>query len=153
MALYNLTELLQEAMPSLLANTNWTTSDHTGNYTDLLSRLEEAASASAAASSSPPAVEASPRPMPPSYLARTQLVCDVILQPLVCSLGIVGNGLSLGVLTRREMAAATTSFLAAMAASDMLLLALQLPTFFGLNAGIAGSGSYQMFIRYYTVIR
>uniref|UniRef100_A0A0B7ACZ6 G-protein coupled receptors family 1 profile domain-containing protein n=2 Tax=Arion vulgaris TaxID=1028688 RepID=A0A0B7ACZ6_9EUPU len=97
----------------------------------------------------PPAIQ----PVLPEYLTQTMFICDNLLMPLICCLGIVGNGLSLCVLTRREMAAATTCFLTAMAVSDLLLLILQVPIFFELNAGIAATNSFKIFIRFYTVIR
>ncbi|CAG5127632.1 unnamed protein product [Candidula unifasciata] len=89
----------------------------------------------------------------PDYVQRTMFVCDHVLIPIICMLGIVGNGLSLCVLTRREMAAATTCFLTALAVSDLLLLILQIPFFFELNGAIAGSFSFKRFIRMYAVIR
>lgn len=92
-------------------------------------------------------------PPPPEYLIRTKFICEHILMPLICSLGICGNALSLCVLTRREMAAATTCFLTAMAVSDLLLLMLQVPAFFSLNARISSKDSFQSFIRFYAVIR
>lgn len=92
-------------------------------------------------------------PPVPQYYAETRFACDRVLLPVVCCLGILANGLSLGVLTRREMAAATTCFLTAMAVSDILLLSLQLPTFFGLNEAIANTQRFKLFIRYYTIIR
>ncbi|XP_005090728.1 FMRFamide receptor [Aplysia californica] len=90
---------------------------------------------------------------PPEYVLNTIFVCEHVLMPIVCCLGILGNGLSLCVLTRREMAAATTCFLTAMAVSDLLLLVMQVPTFFGLNSDIKSSMSFKRFIRYYAVIR
>uniref|UniRef100_A0A2C9M8S3 G-protein coupled receptors family 1 profile domain-containing protein n=1 Tax=Biomphalaria glabrata TaxID=6526 RepID=A0A2C9M8S3_BIOGL len=91
--------------------------------------------------------------MPPEYLNRIQYTCEHVLTPIVCSLGICGNALSLCVLTRREMAAATTCFLTALAVSDLLLLMLQVPAFFGNNAGVASSYSFRLFTRFYSVIR
>ncbi|RUS81523.1 hypothetical protein EGW08_010693 [Elysia chlorotica] len=93
------------------------------------------------------------RPPMPEFLSNTMFVCDHVLMPLVCSLGILGNGLSVCVLTRREMAAATTCFLTAMAVSDILLLGLQVPTFFQLNPYIAASDGFKRFIRSYTILR
>ncbi|KAH9500118.1 hypothetical protein Btru_076640 [Bulinus truncatus] len=93
------------------------------------------------------------RMMPPDYLQRIKFTCEHVLMPIICCLGICGNALSLCVLTRREMAAATTCFLTAMAVSDLLLLVLQLPAFFGLNADVAARYSYKLFIRFYSVIR
>lgn len=92
-------------------------------------------------------------PAPPTFLTNTVFVCNHVLMPLVCCLGILGNGLSVCVLTRREMAAATTCFLTAMAVSDLLLLCLQVPTFFQLNSDIAANNSFKRFIRFYTIIR
>ncbi|XP_076461115.1 G-protein coupled receptor daf-37-like [Babylonia areolata] len=92
------------------------------------------------------------RPAPPDYLADTQFVCDQVLIPLVVSFGIVGNLLSLVVLTRKEMASPTNCFLTALAISDISLLLLQLPTFFRYNRRVAASDSYRRFVRYYTVI-
>ena len=101
------------------------------------------------------AVTSKPAPPPPlpEYYQNTKFICEQVLLPLVCSLGIIGNGLSLCVLTRREMAAATTCFLTALAVSDILLLSLQLPLFLGHNEAIAARDSYKIFNRYYYVIR
>uniref|UniRef100_A0A0B7BJM7 G-protein coupled receptors family 1 profile domain-containing protein n=1 Tax=Arion vulgaris TaxID=1028688 RepID=A0A0B7BJM7_9EUPU len=92
-------------------------------------------------------------PMTPEYVLRTMFICDRVLMPIICSLGIVANGLSLCVLTRKEMAAATTCFLTAMAVSDLLLLVLQIPTFFEFNQSIAATYSFKHFIRHYIVFR
>lgn len=89
----------------------------------------------------------------PRYVLDTIFVCDRILMPIICCLGILGNGLSLCVLTRREMAAATTCFLTALAVSDVMLLILQIPPFFEFNESIAATNRFQLFIRYYTVIK
>ncbi|XP_076442866.1 FMRFamide receptor-like [Babylonia areolata] len=89
---------------------------------------------------------------PPAYLANTQFVCDQVLIPLVVSFGIVGNLLSLVVLTRKEMASPTNCFLTALAVSDISLLLLQLPTFLRHNRHVAGSHSYRRFVRYYSVM-
>lgn len=100
---------------------------------------------------SPPVIQA--RSAPPQYVLQTIFICDDVLMPIVCCLGILGNGISLCVLTRREMAAATTCFLTALAVSDIVLLSLQVPPFFKLNKSIGASDSYRLFIRYYTVIK
>ncbi|XP_076435106.1 G-protein coupled receptor daf-37-like [Babylonia areolata] len=92
------------------------------------------------------------RPPPPDYLLHTQFVCDRVLTPLVVVFGIVGNVLSLAVLIRKEMASPTNCFLTSLAISDLSLLLLQLPMFFGLNAQVAASDSFRLFVRYYTVI-
>lgn len=89
----------------------------------------------------------------PEFVRQTQFVCENVLMPLICPLGIIGNGLSLCVLTRREMAAATTCFLTAMAVSDLLLLVFQVPMFFRINPDIAANSSFQRFIRFYSLIR
>ncbi|BFZ01779.1 hypothetical protein BsWGS_04818 [Bradybaena similaris] len=90
----------------------------------------------------------------PDYLKTTVFVCDHVLMPTFVVLGIVGNGLSLCVLTRRNMAAVTTRFLIALAASDLLLLILQIPGFFILNkAYSAASLSIKRFIGIYALIR
>ncbi|KAL8578502.1 hypothetical protein ACOMHN_028774 [Nucella lapillus] len=92
------------------------------------------------------------RPAPPDYLLHTQLVCDRVLVPLVVTFGILGNVLSLVVLSRKEMASATSSFLTGLAVSDLSLLLLQLPVFFGLSPHVAASDGFRLFVRYYTVI-
>jgi hypothetical protein len=93
------------------------------------------------------------RPALPEYLTQTMFICDHVLMPLICSLGIIGNGLSLCVLTRREMVAATTCFFTALAVSDLLLLLFQIPAFFELNSDLAASFSFKQFIRVYSIIR
>lgn len=100
----------------------------------------------------PPQVMVPGRPEPPDFLLHTQFVCDRVLIPLVVCFGIVGNVLSLAVLTRKEMASPTNCFLTALAISDLSLLLLQLPMFFGLSAAVASTPGYRMFARYYTVI-
>ncbi|KAK7110230.1 G-protein coupled receptor daf-37-like [Littorina saxatilis] len=92
------------------------------------------------------------RPPPPDFLLHTQFVVDRVLIPLVVTFGIVGNFLSLVVLTRKEMASPTNSFLTALAISDISLLLLQVPMFFGLNPSVASTDSFKLFVRYYTVI-
>ncbi|KAL8570374.1 hypothetical protein ACOMHN_035792 [Nucella lapillus] len=92
------------------------------------------------------------RPPPPQYLVQAQFVCDQVLIPLVVSIGIVGNLLSLVVLTRKEMASPTNCFLTALAISDISLLLLQIPTFFTFNQRVAALHGYRLFVRYYTVI-
>lgn len=92
------------------------------------------------------------RPAPPDYLLHTQFVCDRVLIPLVVTFGVVGNLLSLVVLTRKEMASPTNCFLTALAISDLSLLLLQVPMFFGLNPSVAATDSFIIFLRYYTVI-
>lgn len=92
-------------------------------------------------------------PMVPEYVQRAHFICEEVLVPIICCLGIIGNSLSLCVLTRREMAAATTCFLTAMAVSDLLLLTFQVPSFFHSNTRIANTDSFKLFFRYYTVIR
>lgn len=81
-----------------------------------------------------------------------QFVCDRVLVPLVVCFGIVGNVLSLVVLTRKEMASPTNCFLTALAISDLSLLLLRIPVFFGLNPNVAAQPGYVLFSRYYTVI-
>ncbi|GFO40939.1 peptide receptor gpcr [Plakobranchus ocellatus] len=93
------------------------------------------------------------RPQSPEFLSNTDYACNSVLVPLICCLGILGNGLSLCVLTRREMAAATTCFLTAMAVSDLLLLSIQVPTFFQLNPTVAAGEGFNRFIRFYTIMR
>ncbi|GFS08255.1 peptide receptor GPCR [Elysia marginata] len=117
------------------------------------SRLLSAALEVAAQTTSASAPQVPGRPAQPEFLVNTVFACDRVLMPLVCCLGILGNGLSVCVLTRREMAAATTCFLTAMAVSDLLLLSLQVPTFFQLNPGIAANDSFKRFIRFYTIVR
>lgn len=89
---------------------------------------------------------------PPEYLLQTQFVCDRVLVPLVVTLGILGNLLSLVVLTRKEMSSPTNCFLTALAISDVSLLCLRIPMFFGFNDNVAKSNSFMLFVRYYTVI-
>ncbi|XP_059154173.1 FMRFamide receptor-like [Physella acuta] len=100
-----------------------------------------------------PVVPVTQVPMMPDYVMRAHYICEQVLVPIICCLGIIGNSLSLCVLTRREMAAATTCFLTAMAVSDLLLLIFQVPSFFNSNARIAEGDSFKLFFRYYTVIR
>lgn len=100
----------------------------------------------------PPQVIPAGPPETPDYLLHTQFVCDRVLVPLVVSFGIVGNILSLAVLTRKEMASPTNCFLTALAISDLSLLLLQVPTFFGLNAALAATAGFKLFLRYYTVV-
>ena len=123
------------------------------SWLEAQSSLLSAASNGAAQTTSPAAPQVPDRPPTPEFLINTAFVCNHVLMPLVCSLGILGNGLSVCVLTRREMAAATTCFLTAMAVSDLLLLGLQVPTFFQLNPSIAANHSFKRFIRFYTVVR
>lgn len=100
----------------------------------------------------PAALPSGWRPPPPDFLLHTQFVCDRVLLPIVVCVGIIGNILSLVVLTRKEMTSPTNCFLTALAISDISLLFLQVPLFFGLNAATAGRDSYKLFVRYYTVI-
>lgn len=92
------------------------------------------------------------RPAPPDYLLHTQFVCDRVLVPVVVTFGLLGNLLSLVVLTRKEMASPTNCFLTALAISDLSLLLLQVPMFFGLSPSVAATDSFILFLRYYTVI-
>ena len=92
------------------------------------------------------------RPAPPDYLLHTQFVCDRVLVPLVVTFGLVGNVLSLAVLTRKEMASPTNCFLTALAISDLSLLLLQVPLLFGLSPGVAAAQGFALFLRYYIVI-
>jgi hypothetical protein len=86
------------------------------------------------------------------FLFGVQFVCDRVLLPLVVCFGIVGNVLSLCVLTRKEMASPTNCFLTALAISDLSLLLLRIPILFGLNPSLAATPGYTLFSRYYTVI-
>ena len=66
-----------------------------------------------------------PPPFSPSMsaaVADTRLVIQRVLTPVVMVLGVVGNLVSILVLTRRRMRSSTNSYLTALAVSDTLYL-------------------------------
>lgn len=57
-----------------------------------------------------------------AFLAGSRYVVQRILVPVVLVLGVVGNTVTIVVLTRRQMRSSTNSYLTALAISDMLYL-------------------------------
>ncbi|XP_041368166.1 sex peptide receptor-like [Gigantopelta aegis] len=91
--------------------------------------------------------------VPPEYLLQVIFVCDQVLTPLVVCFGIIGNIFSIVVLTRKEMSSPTNCFLKALAASDVMLLVVQIPHFLSYNHRLNDTHSFKIFYRYYTIFR
>ncbi|KAK6174191.1 hypothetical protein SNE40_017512 [Patella caerulea] len=89
----------------------------------------------------------------PDYVLHTELICNRFLMPIICSIGIVGNLLSLVVLTRREMVTATNCFLTGLGVSDLCLLLVQIPAFFELNSHLKHSPEFLIIFRHYVICR
>ncbi|ESO96976.1 hypothetical protein LOTGIDRAFT_159724 [Lottia gigantea] len=81
----------------------------------------------------------------------TKAVCAV-LTPIICSTGIVGNILSLMVLTRKEMTSVPSCFLKALCVCDLCILLIQFPDFFKFNDSLMKMGSFIVFYRYYKIV-
>jgi|SRR6218665_1013460 len=56
------------------------------------------------------------------FYAHAQFVTGLILYPILCTFGLVGNSISLVVLRHRKMVSSTNLFLSALAAADILKL-------------------------------
>lgn len=56
------------------------------------------------------------------FYAHAQFVTGLILYPILCTFGLVGNSISLVVLSHRKMISSTNVFLSALAAADILKL-------------------------------
>ena len=68
------------------------------------------------------------RPMPPAFkLSLTDTVCYKYVGPILCVFGVLGNVLSLLVLTRDRLKDAPYVYLRALAATDMMALLVSFP--------------------------
>ncbi|XP_046334625.1 G-protein coupled receptor daf-37-like [Haliotis cracherodii] len=94
-----------------------------------------------------------PPMMTPEFLQTVEYVCDQVLVPLIVCFGILGNVLSLVVLTKKEMASPTNCFLIALAVSDLLLLAIQIPHFLSFHPDWNKASSFMTFHRHFTILR